>query len=1009
MNSSPPKFEAAEEPALNYLRLAEYNRDEVEIQRALVTIGNVYLERALQSGTNFFEKSEYAKKCQNHLKDSIDYIAKLPSNQAVEKAKMELVSLRNLIYLACDVDNSTEAVALVNQAKTVTLESRLSSRSDLCFSLSRLTKYFIEKGDFIAANSYYIQFKDLLRGQESEESYVELNADLTRCRVRLLLADKSYDEIRKICAKVSRQENKRSIIKKEMKKFLQLVKKIKDVEEKLLVRTKDSLLWEELGDFYDKSLVKFRQKAIQAYEQSLKYADTDSNRKSDLCYSLGSLHEEQRDWFKAKKYYSQEISESTDSAESSAMGALRCSCYLKESVDIFNCISILKQSTKDSELRSFLSKAKEDFKTLGIGREILDRILNHDKIRYQEPTDYEDVSDSDSSDDSDSVQAEENSNGRRTARLKLNAKGETKLQMAINNTKSTLDDIKTIIQQNSSIVNHVDKAGFTALRDACIAGNLEIVQVLIESGADVKLINEKNGTTPLMDVCTGGYTYLIQTLLDAGVNPNIRDTSGWSAADYLDNLIKKTCKETPRSKMDAKDQHELDLACRLLQKLRGLEKSTSMMRQKKGIMSRNLTEEVKENDEVMIEDDFVPIKKSFEKKTSKYKLSTSQKKAQVFEEPLEVLKAKSSNSMPEKPKAKRPISNEIPELKRPTNQEDKKRQSEEIVTLPEVKKPRLSVEDNPEKMETFYVNIEGSLLKVFLKPDAIVEDLALEAARLYFDIYDKKPNLKLFDEMGAELYGKYKMALILSTSKSITFASKVINWIGTPIDQAYKSFCSKLNITHYPSVESKLAKSKTDGSVYLKHLNHSAILPVFKALDNQDQIEELTFHMCELSINFSQFCSSLSHLKNISTLHLPLNQLSYQQLSCLSKISSLTSLKTLDLSYNNLEDRSLPLISKVILQNPSLSCLKISSCGFSKDFSLEKKLLHQLEELDVAFNRLGVIGICHLCTVLQDSNALKTLNLRNCIRIPDEEDKVRRHLLMLHAQVNFKGNGIKFP
>ena len=96
------------------------------------------------------------------------------------------------------------------------------------------------------------------------------------------------------------------------------------------------------------------------------------------------------------------------SAESSALGALRCSCYLEESsTEFLECVNDVKRNFKssdDEEFLKFLNKITTRLETTGavmVDKECLGKVLDHEKIKYQDFL-YDDGDQSDSDDSSDS-------------------------------------------------------------------------------------------------------------------------------------------------------------------------------------------------------------------------------------------------------------------------------------------------------------------------------------------------------------------------------------------------------------------------------------------------------------------------------------------------------------------------------------------------------------------------------------------------------------------------------
>ena len=59
------------------------------------------------------------------------------------------------------------------------------------------------------------------------------------------------------------------------------------------------------------------------------------------------------------------------------------------------------------------------------------------------------------------------------------------------------------------------------------------------------------------------------------------------------------------------------------------------------------------------------------------------------------------------------------------------------------------------------VKIEEKLLRVLVNKDATVDDLAKESSKRFFELNDKKPNLQLFDEVGAQLVPTDKVSNLL--------------------------------------------------------------------------------------------------------------------------------------------------------------------------------------------------------------------------------------------------------
>ncbi|XP_047993133.1 tonsoku-like protein [Leguminivora glycinivorella] len=115
---------------------------------------------------------------------------------------------------------------------------------------------------------------------------------------------------------------------------------------------------------------------------------------------------------------------------------------------------------------------------------------------------------------------------------KVNEKGESLLQRAcIAGNKFMLQ--RLIAQKHP--VNVRDFAGWTPLHEAAINGHYEIAQILIDHGA---VINDRglmnfSGQTPLHDAACNGYMEVMLLLLDKGAIPSIKNDLGHTALDSL--------------------------------------------------------------------------------------------------------------------------------------------------------------------------------------------------------------------------------------------------------------------------------------------------------------------------------------------------------------------------------------------------------------------------------------------------------------------------------------------
>ena len=175
-------FEAAEDASTEYNSLMSKTDDFAEIQRSLVTIGTVHFERATSPFTTHFQRKIYAKKCRDFFRKSLEQIPK--DFSPLIRADMEQRNLRNLIILECFFHKAEQVEEHVREAKRIAEVHNVYG--DLCSSYLSVTKYYLDKEDFIAAESYLLQCLELLKRRESQADFANMNEDATRSRARYL-------------------------------------------------------------------------------------------------------------------------------------------------------------------------------------------------------------------------------------------------------------------------------------------------------------------------------------------------------------------------------------------------------------------------------------------------------------------------------------------------------------------------------------------------------------------------------------------------------------------------------------------------------------------------------------------------------------------------------------------------------------------------------------------------------------------------------------------------------
>ena len=152
-------------------------------------------------------------------------------------------------------------------------------------------------------------------------------------------------------------------------------------------------------------------------------------------------------------------------------------------------------------------------------------------------------------------------------------------------------------------------------------------------------------------------------------------------------------------------------------------------------------------------------------------------------------------------------------------------------------------------------------------------------------------------------------------------------------------------------------------------------------------------------------------MKNISTLNLANNSLTSKAMIELSQIAStLPKLKSLDLSYNGLGDKSSTYLKDILHQCQCLTKLSLKSCCLTTDLftNYDVSFLCQLSELDLSYNRLGLLGLVELISVLKKSTVLKSVSVNGCVKTSsDSEDEKKIVDLFLSLQ-DMTQNNLEF-
>merc|ERR1719482_2615196 len=123
-------------------------------------------------------------------------------------------------------------------------------------------------------------------------------------------------------------------------------------------------------------------------------------------------------------------------------------------------------------------------------------------------------------------------------------------------------DVERLLSEGA-LIEAVDRNGYSALSEACIAGQTIVVGHLLRALANPNA-RASDGRTPLHRAAFHCWQPVINLLLDHGADPKIRDEAGVTAADLTTSpLVRQMIKDFPEEKtQEAKAEYKKKLADR---------------------------------------------------------------------------------------------------------------------------------------------------------------------------------------------------------------------------------------------------------------------------------------------------------------------------------------------------------------------------------------------------------------------------------------------------------------
>ncbi|XP_047026936.1 tonsoku-like protein [Helicoverpa zea] len=270
-------------------------------------------------------------------------------------------------------------------------------------------------------------------------------------------------------------------------------------------------------------------KDMGSYNEALYYYDKEYELIKDVPKeAFTTMYNIAETLFLAKKPY--------DQIEKACLEARRAAQeWNKRKYEIRVLKSLLKYQEEYSETDK-MERTKDDLRALGYDN--LDNLENSEDEQSSagggdEDTTHigDDICLEDLTDLSDTNEEEVTETKRESRKrgkgftIKKNMKGETQLHVASISGNKLL--VERLIAQGHP-VNIRDNAGWLPLHEACIHGHVEIVNILINSGANVNDRGGSNcdGITPLYDAASNGHLDVVQLLLEKGAIPSLKTDFG---------------------------------------------------------------------------------------------------------------------------------------------------------------------------------------------------------------------------------------------------------------------------------------------------------------------------------------------------------------------------------------------------------------------------------------------------------------------------------------------------
>ncbi|KAL1377622.1 hypothetical protein pipiens_016138 [Culex pipiens pipiens] len=573
------EFKKALEYDRKYLDIAKQEKNYVEVQRAYVTVGRTFLMKG-QSCEKLEEAMEPLLEAEKAFEKSLKLSRELKCIGRVEQVDMEVRSLLNLGVAKEHQGDLEQAAEYMLKATKLAENNDLAELLHQCYTTSALLFDSKQKNHARALKALSDALEVASRLQ---------NKAAKMCETLIAKAD--------IQIKMGDFQSARQTLKQAYKLRTPVATDAENIEQQLKVlvvicHVEDELIMTGSGDFKRKKQLYERMgdvacklenypKAIDYYQKMLECAQLAGEADRDLIPIYVSLYQTYKDneqyddalvylWqeyalieedpeeayktlsniadvFEAQKKPWNEVEEIYQRARAQAK---KLKSVPKERVAIKRCVAMLKRQG----MKMIAERLEKEATKMGMDLADSDDsdALNETALSIENAINSLDIGGfvdlealSSSEDERSKDKSPDGKNTRKrgtTFKVKKNNKGESPLHQACIDGNLVL--VQKLLDQGHP-VNVRDNAGWLPLHEACIHGHKEIVVLLLDRGA---YMNDKGGTscdgiTPLYDACSNGNLEVVELLLDRGANCTQRTDSGDTTLNVLQHWFEEVQKK----------------------------------------------------------------------------------------------------------------------------------------------------------------------------------------------------------------------------------------------------------------------------------------------------------------------------------------------------------------------------------------------------------------------------------------------------------------------------------